>query len=233
MAGLQKTTKSIITQRFQSYEWIIIDGGSNDGTLEHLEKLQTNYISEADNGIYDAMNKGIRRATGHYILFINAGDALENENVLHEISLRAGKEDFDFIYGDSVEQIEDKKHFKRARPHHKIKTGMFTHHQAMIYNLKLLQDFTYDTNYMISADYDLTWRVINKSENFLYLPFPICIFEAGGLSQRHVTIGRLEQFKIRKAHKVSLLRNSFIFAVQTLIYNIRKYLPKFYWFLKR
>lgn len=110
---------------------------------------------------------------------------------------------------------------------------MFTHHQAMLYNRNILNTIEYNEEYKIAADYDLTWRVIDQSENFLYLPFPICIFEAGGLSQQRVLKGRIEQFKIRNSHGVSLLKNSLTFLMQTLAYLLRQIFPWGYWLLKR
>lgn len=231
--GLQQTAKSLMRQTSYDYEWLVIDGHSNDGTQKYLDTLKANYISEPDDGIYDAMNKGIKHAKGKYILFLNAGDCLESKNTLSEISGRLNEQKFDLIYGDSVEDLNGKKLFKRAKPHNEIEKGMFTHHQAMIYNASLLKDIKYDLQYDISADYNLTWDVILQSKDFLYLPFPLCIFEAGGISQQKVLQGRKEQFLIRRKNKVPLIKNLMIFAGQTINYQIRKYMPKLYWWLKR
>ncbi len=231
--GLEKTSQSITPQTCKNYEWIIIDGGSTDGTKAFLDTTNSNWTSETDNGIYDAMNKGIKRANGQYILFLNAGDALENKNTLYEIHERIKDQPYDFLYGDSVERKDANLFFKRSRPHFKITEGMFTHHQAMLYRAKLLKNIKYDLRYKLAADYDLTWRAVKEAKNLLYLPFPICIFESGGVSQRNVFIGRLEQFKIRKSYAVSFLKNSYIFLVQTLSYALRRAFPKIYWFLKR
>lgn len=233
LSGLKKTADSIITQTHKNYEWVVIDGASNDGTIEYLENLKINYISEVDEGIYDAMNKGIARTQGQYLLFLNAGDALENKNTLHEAYERIKNQAYDFIYGDSVESIDGKLLFKRSQPHFQIGKGMFTHHQSMFYNRDVLKNIKYDTRYKIAADYDLTWKAIEKSENFLYLPFPVCIFEAGGLSQQQVLLGRIEQFKIRKNNGISFLKNSFIFTAQSLLYRLRCIAPNLYWLLKR
>lgn len=233
LSGLKKTAESIFPQTHQDYEWITIDGGSTDGTPAYLGDLKTNYISEPDKGIYDAMNKGIERAKGQYILFLNAGDMLESKNTLLEVNERIKGQKCDFIYGDSAEDINGKLFFKRSKPHFEITKGMFTHHQAMLYNRDALENIKYDETYKIAADYDLTWKVIEQSTDFLYLPFPVCIFEAGGASQQQVLLGRSEQFKIRKAHGVSILKNSLIFIGQTILYRLRCLAPKLYWLLKR
>ncbi len=231
-AGLTKTGISVHEQTCHDYEWIIIDGGSGDQIPDDIPTKNVTYISEADNGLYDAMNKGIRNATGQYLIFMNAGDCFESKNTLFEIQEHIKDEEFDFIYGDSLEEINTRKHYKRSKPHPMIGSGMITHHQAIIYNAKLFKDLNYDLKYKISADYDLTFKAISKSENFLYLPFPICIFEAGGLSQQNAKQGRTEEFKIRRAQGVSLFNASRTYIKQAVSYQVRRLCPALYWRLK-
>ena len=233
LTGLKKTLNSIKPQTFQDYEWLIIDGASTDGTCKFLSTHNIPYISEKDNGIYDAMNKGVKHANGQYIIFLNAGDMLEGEHTLQEVAERTKEEAYDFLYGDSIENIQGKILFKRSKSHHNITQNMFTHHQAMIYNRDIIQELKYDETYDIAADYDFTWQTIERSQKFLYLPFPICMFEAGGISQQQVLKGRIEQFKIRKTHHVSMLKNITIFIAQTGAYLLRYFCPKIYWRLKR
>ncbi len=233
IAGLKKTYESLCAQSNQNFEWIIIDGVSTDGTIEFLNSQNLIHTSEPDNGIYDAMNKGISHVSGQYILFLNAGDTLASPETLEKINRKLDNQDYDFIYGDSLEQNKQDQTYKRARHHSKILHGMFTHHQAMLYSADILKDLRYNEKFKIAADYDLTLRTIKKSKNILPLNFPICIFEAGGISQQQVLKGRIEQFKIRMQHKIPLLKNMSIFSLQTLAYALRLICPKLYWFLKR
>lgn len=86
--GLEKTIKSVISQSFSDFEFIIIDGESIDGSIDIINQYKSKvsyWVSEKDSGIYNAMNKGIRQAKGEYLYFLNSGDALHNENVLHDI----------------------------------------------------------------------------------------------------------------------------------------------------
>lgn len=86
--GLEKTIKSVISQSFSDFEFIIIDGESTDGSIDIINQYKSKisyWVSEKDSGIYNAMNKGIRQAKGEYLYFLNSGDALHNENVLHHI----------------------------------------------------------------------------------------------------------------------------------------------------
>ena len=99
--GLQETGDSIQQQTFQEYEWIVIDGGSNDHSVDYLKETSALWLSEPDAGIYDAMNKGIDQAKGKYIIFMNAGDLLHDKNTLSIIA----QSNADFIYALSLIHI--------------------------------------------------------------------------------------------------------------------------------
>jgi len=227
--GLYKTAQSIIGQTCTDYEWIIIDGASTDATGDDfINYPSAKIISETDNGIYDAMNKGLANATGHYIIFMNAGDSFAARYILEKVSFIT-KENPDFIYGDSTED----NHLKRARHHSKVNWGMFTHHQAMFYNRLSLGDIRYNLNYKIAADYDLTVQFLKNAKTILYLAAPICIFEAGGISQTNAKLGRDEQFESRKENMVcNQFTNHMISVIQAWRFFLRQQFPKLYWFLK-
>lgn len=225
LSGLKKTHKSILCQTCEEYEWIVIDGASDDGTPDFLRTKNASWISELDHGIYDAMNKGIERANGQYLIFMNAGDCFATCGTLALIQKQALRGP-DFIYGDALED----KNYKKARTHLKINRGMITHHQSMIYKAPLT---SYDTQYQIAADYDLTRRFVMGSPHITYIPQPLCLFETGGISQQNVTQGRKEQFKIRQSHGVATLENMMIYGAQTALYQVRRFAPKLYWLMKR
>ena len=225
--GLKRTHNSIKNQTLNDFEWIIIDGASTDGSAEYIKTTDANWISEPDNGIYDAMNKGIERANGEYLLFLNAGDELAAPETLAKIQ-NAATNTPAFIYGDALEN--DK--YKPARKAN-ITSGMFTHHQSMLYNRKALGNLRYDEQYKIAADYDFTARFLKENPNALYCPFPICNFEPGGLSQTNATLGRNEQYQIRKTLGLTNpLSNIIITGSQALLLTLRRTLPTLYWHLK-
>lgn len=228
--GLRKTAKSVQSQTCSDIEWDIIDGHSTDGTQDDfINYSSANILSEFDQGIYDAMNKGIERATGDYIIFMNAGDVFANENILNDLSKYCDNAP-DFIYGDAIED----NHLKRARHHSKINCGMFTHHQAMLYNRLALADMRYDLHYKIAADYDLTLRFLKRAKNVIYAPIPVCIFETGGVSQTNADIGRNEQFISRKKNgSCPAWQNHLIRLLQIIAWNIRKNNSRLYWRLKQ
>jgi putative colanic acid biosynthesis glycosyltransferase len=237
LAGLQKTARSVAAQTCRDFEWIVVDGGSNDGTVEFLKTLSNaQWRSEPDKGIYDAMNKGIARSTGDYLLFLNAGDAFATPDVLDRLSaaILQQKSPLDFIYGDALEErLGDPPAYKTARSADKILWGLVTHHQAMLYRRAALGALRYDQTYKIAADYKLTLQFL-KGEKALKVPFPLCLFESGGVSQRRVLQGRCEQFSIRRETKAcSLAFNVLIFAAQTASYTLRHYCPALYWLLRQ
>jgi putative colanic acid biosynthesis glycosyltransferase len=244
-SGLQKTYKSIEKQQFEDFEWIVIDGGSTDETVDFLRaqrsatRSATNpfrFISEEDEGIYDAMNKGIKEARGRYLLFLNAGDELAADDVLKEIFPFTEKKP-QLIYGDALEPEngKDAHSYKKARRYKDLIWGMITHHQAILYDRHVIRDkkLHYSLKFEIASDYDFTARFLQKAKRIIYFPKPICVFEQGGLSQQNAFKGRREQYIIREnLEMVSQPNNLFILTVQTLSWHLKKLSPTLYYALK-
>ena len=172
--GFQKTKQSVELQSFSDFEWVVVDGDV-----------------EPDNGIYDAMNKGLNRAVGEYVIFMNAGDIFADENTLKHIS----KYKANFIYGDSVD--------KKSKHISKIKNGMITHHQSMVYKRDVIGDLRFDETYSLAADYKFTIEFLRLCSSFQYLNHPLCVFEMGGVSQQNARASRHQEIKIRQELKIS------------------------------
>lgn len=228
IAGLKATHESLSRQTFQDFEWLVCDGGSGDGSLAFLADTDAQLVSRSDSGIYDGMNKGLEAARGAYVLFLNAGDALAGDDVLQ--SIREAADDADFIYGDSFEEIAGVRYAKPARSHSRIASGMFTHHQAMLYRRSSLGDMRYNRDYKIAADYDFTAQLLAKSRTVRKIDMPICVFEAGGVSQMQAALGRREQYQIRqdlglcsRAHNIALT------GFQAVMWRFRLAFPALYW----
>lgn len=207
---IQKTINSIINQTYKNIEYIIIDGNSKDNTINICNKYKNKIyliISEPDQGIYDAMNKGIKSATGDYIIFMNSGDLFASENTLSTISNQIKKKFYkinpDFIYGDSIEECIDGSNFfyKKARTHKFIWYGMFTHHQSMIYKTDIINSnlIMYNQKFFIAADYQFTFEFLNHCSLVEQLKYPICIFERGGMSSKWEKEGLKQQWEIRRS----------------------------------
>ena len=198
--GFEKTKKSIQSQTYKNYEWVVIDGDK-----------------EPDNGIYDAMNKGIVRVSGEYLIFINAGDRFADDYVLEKLSCYES----DFIYGDAIEGD----FIKKSKHHMRMSEGMITHHQAMIYRRSVIEDLRYDENYPIAADYKFTMEYMARCRSFLKMEMSICDYEVGGVSQKNATQGRIEQQVIREELGV---KKSLTLYRQWCAQIIRRYCPNLY-----
>lgn len=176
---LEKTIQSVLSLQYNNIEYIIIDGGSSDSTLEIIDRYKDkidNWISEPDNGIYDAMNKGIRMATGHWINFMNAGDSFCTPFVLNDFR----EEKFpaaDIVFGDAIIEFED---YKRKFNNYPL-TSMWKNspfcHQACFSKATLLKEYMFDTSYNIGADHEFFFRAYKMGKKFTYWPQLICYFD--------------------------------------------------------
>lgn len=211
-AGFSKTRESVEDQSCWNHEWIVVDGDL-----------------EPDNGIYDAMNKGISCAKGDYILFLNAGDRFADPETLSLLERHIETFPSGFIYGDAMEKTKGKLMTKKARPHTMLARGMFTHHQSMVYKRAIIGDLRYDTSYKIAGDYDFTAKFLQKCHDVSYIPAPLCWFEPGGVSQSHAALGRLEEFRAKLENKLcNPVTAAGIYAVQTGAMMLRKANPELY-----
>ena len=228
LCGLVSTHKSVISQDCDDYEWIVIDGESTDGSAEWLKnkhKAKGIWSSEPDNGIYDAMNKGLDLATGDYLIFMNSGDCFAENYTLSKISLalRDCEVDPDLVYGDSIDIFTDGgKLYRHSRGFEHIKIGMFTQHQAMFFRREFVGGWRYPSAFKYSGDYALVSWVVGKSKNILKLSIPICEFLMGGAHDKHRKKALMEDFKIRK----SIQGQNFFFNLLLLVAHYQHFLVK-------
>jgi len=186
--GLKNTLKSIKHQTYKEFELIVIDGASDDGSVNIIKEssIIDIWISEKDKGVYDAMNKGIEKASGDYLLFLNSGDLLFNEGVLEEIIPKLTSEAI--IYGN-IQIIGHKS--KPTHIHHYPKTLTFKHffvgslgHPSTFIRRDLFEKYgTYETKYTIVADWAFfTKIIIGKQVSTKYIPDVISSFYMDGMS---------------------------------------------------
>lgn len=186
LAGLKRTRKSIIEQTLKDWEWIVIDGGSTNGDKEYIEEHQAEmsfWCSEPDKGVYNAMNKGIKQATGYYIIFMNSGDIFYNRHVLKEVFHKP--QTADVLYGNWVLLYPDG--HRRSIHAPKIFSLHFICrdnicHQAMFIKRSIMQQSPYDETFQLLADWAKWIELTLQKCNFEYVPYKICIFERGGIS---------------------------------------------------
>jgi len=200
---IENAIKGIFNQTFIDYEFIIIDGGSTDGTTDILKLYSdriTYWVSEPDHGIYDAMNKAILKAKGQYIYFIGADDVFIDAAVLEKVSHYLVDSE-KVYYGDvrfkKRDMIYDGK-FNAI----KLVTRNISH-QSIFYPAGIFDTFTFNTEYKIFADYDLNLRLYNHPVySFEYIPLTVALFNDEGASGSNTQDLRFEadRLKIIKSH---------------------------------
>jgi len=184
--GLERTIASVIDQTFADYEFIVIDGGSTDGSAEEIKRNSsklTYWISERDNGVYHAMNKGIKKAVGNYCLFLNSGDCLTDNNILSNLFQENHQEDI--LYTDA--------YFGNSRYTYSsflslefLLTKSLCHQSTLIKKQLFDKYGLYNENHLIYSDWDFLLKVILlESCTYKYLDF-VCLskIEIGGISQQ-------------------------------------------------
>ena len=184
--GLQKTIDSVITQTFQDFEWIIIDGGSTDGSKELIEQYSqhiTYWVSEPDKGIYHAMNKGIRVAQGEYLNFLNSGDIYYNKVVLYQFSLTKNKADF--ICGNTLFSNKETSFIIESPAFISSRYILFKsiNHQSSFIKTSILKNKEYNENYKIVSDWEFMYKyIITSNYSYHKLNFVVANYNMDGIS---------------------------------------------------
>lgn len=202
---LPPTMQSVANQTYRNFEHLIIDGASTDDTLERARKYDSgslNIFSEKDNGLYDAMNKGIRLAQGKYLIFLNAGDSLHDSTTL-ETFAQAAESSPDIIYGDTDIVDSNRKFISRRHlsapqklTFKSYRKGMLVCHQAFVVKREIAPE--YNLEYKFSADYEWSIRCIkaSKPENCINLNRTVIDYLSDGLTDKNKKASLSERYKI-------------------------------------
>jgi glycosyltransferase involved in cell wall biosynthesis len=203
---IERTLRSILQQTYQNLEFVIVDGLSTDATLERVAAFNDPRIhvhSERDKGIYDAMNKGQQRATGEYIMFINAGDELYDHNTIAMMLATAPHAD---VYYGNTAVVNDAGEIlgeRRLSPPEQLswrslRYGMCVSHQSIMARRSLAPD--YNLKYKISADIDWTIRLLKNANHVVNCHQFVSKFLEGGVSTSRRKQGLKERFQIMMEH---------------------------------
>lgn len=211
---LEETMLSVLNQTYQPVEYIVIDGGSTDGAAAIIKKYASRlayWVSEKDNGIADAMNKGITKATGEWIDFINSGDYFVSTTIFEEIFSKPHHGDL--LYGGFIGNFNGQS--VKCLPHpvemitEKAWQGMQLCHSTLFPRLKLMQQHNFDTNCKVAPDGEfVAWCVANR---YTFERVDYIIFRVGtlGNSSKHWLKGRLENWRIARTYFNSIRTNLF------------------------
>jgi len=187
---IENTILSVINQSYKNFEYIIIDGVSTDKTLDIIEKYRDKLaavISEPDDGLYDAMNKGIQNSLGEYLFFLNSDDRFLNENILKTVCEKAENSKKELLYGDQV-FINEKTGKISVRRHNKLNKIYLIKNTpcqpATFYRKDVFEKYGFfDTDLKIVSDHEWFLRTfLNHKISFSYLGFAITAFNSGGIS---------------------------------------------------
>ena len=181
---LEETIQSVISQTYENVEYIIIDGGSTDGTLDIIKRYEDKidyWISEKDKGIYDAMNKGIDVASGEIIGLINADDWYEKDTINTVVKNYLGDKNFDIFHGNLNYINKSEKIYKPNFSHRKmLLQGMSLYHPTCFIKRSTYKDEKFDANYQLVADYKLIFSMMLKEKKFCYIDKVLANMRAGG-----------------------------------------------------
>lgn len=222
---LEQTILSVLNQAYNNIEYIIIDGGSTDGTVDIIRKYEDKlayWVSEQDNGIYDAMNKGILKATGELVGLINADDYYEPEAIRSVVNYFIKNESPDILYGRMVFINEDTGQTKVIIPSvDRLIKDMTLNHPTCFLKRDLYKKKLFDTSYKICADYDLIMYFKTNKKRFTYIDEIITNMRIGGASD-NFKLSTREVFLVQKKYFGSLIafKNIIIRYTKRIFKNI-------------
>ena len=205
---IQTTLESVAQQQEKNFEYIVIDGGSTDKTLEIIKQynIVDVLVSEKDNGLYDAMNKGLDLAKGQFVWFINSGDRLFDDKTTFDIAqIYAQNRDSEIIYGQT--QLIDENGVvlgmrKKTAPENltadSLKMGLMVCHQSIL--VKRSMASRYDLNYKVSADYLWVLEALEKAKHIVNTHRILSSYLENGFSAHNRTLANRERWKIMRQH---------------------------------
>jgi glycosyltransferase involved in cell wall biosynthesis len=231
--NLEKTIQSVISQTYKNIEYIVIDGGSTDGTLDVIKKYQHAiyaWISEPDTGIYDAMNKGIDLATGRFINFMNAGDVLYEDRALEKV-FQGHPKDCDLIYSDcEIVYDHDRRLIRKAGSAIELWRGMFCSHQSIFVRSDLLKKYKFDVNVKIAADFKFIFNLYLKGYRFYNSKATISSVAADGFSGKYCGVEAVvDRWNVVRKYKNNLKVNLYyclLIMYKLAVALLGKVLPK-------
>ncbi len=210
-AFLKRTIESVARQSYKNIEFIVIDGGSEDGSLDLIKAEEgriSYWVSEPDHGMYDAMNKGIKASKGDYLWFINAGDQIFNDSTIEDL-VQMTPELPDIFYGDT--ELVDGKGLalglrSRLTPHalpdplhwKDMRMGMAVCHQSFIVKKEIVPPYTLKFRYC--SDIDWMTRCLKSSQTVLKSRAPLSKFSTGGFSKKNRRFSWLDRYLILQRH---------------------------------
>ena len=196
--GLQHTIESVVNQTYKNFEYIVIDGGSTDGSIDVIKKYADRidyWQSEPDKGIYNAMNKGVVQANGEYCIFMNAGDLFIDNNVLNEVYHQL--DGTDIVYGNTEYTTGENRESKNEPPNFRFLYVSSFSHQSTFIRTKLLKLTPYDESLKIVADWKFFLQsLIMENRTFKSIDVKISLYDVTGISSTNKSLYEIERDQV-------------------------------------
>jgi putative colanic acid biosynthesis glycosyltransferase len=235
--GLNRTYNSLLKQDSKLFSWIVVDGGSNDGTVEFLTELAPNFdfrfLSERDSGIYNAMNKGIEMLPegDDFVVFMNAGDEFYEPKTLNFVNEElVNNPGSTLLYGSALNIFPDcREAYRGARSVERIKMGMPTSHQSMYYSSRYLKANYYDETYRYGGDYEHLLKLYRTSKESVHAVDKVLSkFYMDGVSEKARLCALKENYRARRESLMMSLPEAIALYILHYAHTVlKKFFPRF------
>ncbi len=230
---IQETIDSVLEQTYSNIQYIIIDGASTDSTNDII-KLYKNqidcYISEKDNGMYEAINKGLKLATGDYILILNSDDYLATKNVLSELNGHLNNKSVDFFYCNLIRNKNNTLRYIKLKKYSFVDVlcsmhGTFIPHPTLFVsaNFLKLNKLQYNLTFKYASDFDFILNCLNLSKNYSYIKLYTSVFREHSesiTSSGKIDVERIAILNKWHLHKINFISRSFRYYKNWIVYKI-------------
>lgn len=221
---IEATIKSVISQTYSNLEYIIIDGKSSDRTIDIVTKYKTQIdiiISERDEGIYDAMNKGIELAHGEWIIFMNAGDLFASSTIIDEIFIN-NYSNSDVLFGNVINKYEWGCTVHIGRNFNGKENRLPFSHQSVFARAEILKENLFDTSFRSAADHDQLYKLYKKGYVFQHVEKNVAIYDVYGLSS-----SSMQTFKdVARINNITGIKYLFKFFKSWTRIRLKQIVPK-------
>ncbi|MEM7045706.1 MAG: glycosyltransferase family 2 protein [Pseudomonadota bacterium] len=209
--ALEATMTSVLAQTWPAIDYVVIDGGSKDGSVALIEAQADRlgaWVSEPDRGIYDAMNKGIARARGDWIIFMNAGDRFASDSIVEEV-MQAASDDTDFLYGDVEVRSRQGPVHVPCRPLETMWQRIAFSHQSLFARTELMKASPFDLTYDVIADYAFYFSQHCAGRRFHHVPLVVASIAPAGYSEQKLWRRTVERWRLARRHRPRMTTDFF------------------------
>jgi glycosyltransferase involved in cell wall biosynthesis len=209
---IERSILSVLNQTYSNIEYIIIDGGSTDGTLDIIRKNEnriSRWVSEKDRGIYDAMNKGIAMCTGEFIGLLNSDDYYASDAVQSVVDSLMADDSIEVIHGNTIVTYHSGNVMLKGN-HDDLLKNWTVHHNTCFIRSDIYKLYNYNIHFKISADYELILKLFYIGTRFKHIDHVLLYYYPFGASSKSSMVNRIDKFRIRAKYNVAVALKLFL-----------------------